>query len=153
MNKIKTDLNNGNVQVKKCVIGPNGVAMMNAAGIGLNTNGIITSCIPFIKNADKVALQFGKSISYAGLVIGASQTYIGFTDGDISTGDIFSAVSTALNAAGVVCAFIPGGIVVSGVLGVTSCVVGLIGGVFSYNMPSEIHIQLDNGTNFYLYLV
>lgn len=150
--KIKTDLQQGNFRCEKCIIGPTGTALISAASVGVNVNGIATSCISFLEHADKTALAFGKSMSLAGIALGGAQTYIGFTDGDISTGDVLNAISTALGVAGYACAFIPGGQIVGGVLGVTSCVIGFVAGFFSYNLPSEIHIELDNGRKIHLYL-
>lgn len=43
--------------------------------------------------------------------------------------------------------------VVSGVLGVTSCVVGIVSTFINAYLPSNIQIKLENGANLYLQLV
>lgn len=154
INKIQQDLQSNNVQIKQVKINDTtGEALLYAAGAGLNTNGIITSATNFIANAGPLVTNIGIAVSGAGLVVGATQTWIGYSDGDITTADKLNAISTALNAVGIVCAFIPGGQIVSGVLGVSSCIVGLVSTFMSDNMQKEIFIKFDDGTSFYMCLL
>ena len=44
-------------------------------------------------------MLFGNSVGYLGLTLSGYQTYIAFTDGDITGNDILGAASTALSAA------------------------------------------------------
>ena len=130
-----------------------GEAVLNASGIGLNANGLITSCINFIKDTPPSAIAFGNAISVAGFAIGFSQTWIGYSDGDITTQDKLNLISTALSAAGIVCALIPGGQVASGILGVTSCVIGLVSTLVTSEVQREIHLNFEDGTSFHMYLI
>lgn len=150
--KIRADLRNRNVKIQQVKMSA-GEAILNASGIGLNTNGLITSCINFIKDAPPSALAFGNAISIAGFAVGASQTWIGYGDGDITTQDKLNLISTALNAAGLACALIPGGQIASGVLGATSCVIGLISTFVTSEVPREIHLEFEDGTSFHMYLI
>ena len=156
LNKIRSDLESGNVQIKQADIDA-GKAILYAANIGTGgVNGIIASCLNFMKNIqndDVYAVNFGKVMSIVGSVLGAAQTYIVCTDGDITNGDILTAISTALNTAGCVASFIPGGIVVSGILGVAGCCIGLVSTFVTTSLPSEIHIQLEDGINVSIYII
>ena len=152
INKITTDLKNGNVQIQQVKMSA-GEAVLNASGIGLNANGLITSCINFIKDTPPSAIAFGNAISVAGFAIGFSQTWIGYSDGDITTQDKLNLISTALSAAGIVCALIPGGQVASGILGVTSCVIGLVSTLVTSEVQREIHLNFEDGTSFHMYLI
>ena len=150
--KITRDLENGNVKIQQVKMTA-GEAILNGTGIGLNTNGLITSCINFMENAQKTALSFGTVVSGAGLFIGGAQTWIGYSDGDITTQDKLNLISVALNAAGIICALVPGGQIVSGVLGVTSCVIGLVSTFVTSETQREIHLQFADGTSFHMYLI
>lgn len=150
--KITTDLENGNVKIQQVKMSA-GEAILNGTGIGLNANGLITSCINFMENAQKSALNFGTAVSGTGLVIGISQTWIGYSDGDITTQDKLNLISTALNAAGMICVLVPGGQMVSGVLGVASCVIGLVSTFVTSETQQEIHLQFADGTSFHMYLI
>lgn len=152
LNRIENDLKNGIVEIKQVNINA-GEAILTGVGFGVNTNGIITSCLNFIENAKPSALAFGNAVAGVGLVVGATQTWIGYSDGDITTQDKLNLISTALNAAGIACAFVPGGQIVSGVLGVTSCIVGLVSVFVTNEIHNEIHLQFEDGTSFHMYLV
>ena len=152
INKITTDLKNGNVQIQQVKMSA-GEAVLNASGIGLNANELITSCINFIKDTPPSAIAFGNAISVAGFAIGFSQTWIGYSDGDITTQDKLNLISTALSAAGIVCALIPWGQVASGILGVTSCVIGLVSTFVTSEVQREIHLNFEDGTSFHMYLI
>lgn len=147
--KIISDLESGNVDFYECTISSNDNcyhAGVVAANLGLNTNGLITSCINFMKDPPIEALTYGQILSGASLYIGVSQTIVAFTDGEISTTDIVNAISVGFNAIGFVTAFIPGGQIVSGVAGVTSCIIGLASNFITYTtIPTIIRLSLKNG--------
>lgn len=151
--KIKNDLENKNVIINQ-VQYREGYPVLDAAGVGLNTTGIITSCLNFLEqtNLDRYALSFGKRMGYAGLLVGGTQTFIAFTDGDISTADILSAVSTALAAASLACALFPATIVVGGILGIASCVVGLVAVAAGARSTGPLILNVDGKKRIYLYL-
>lgn len=125
LEKIRNTLQNGNVKVKQVGMS-NGNAVLTAVGIGANANGLIASCLNFMDqaNLDKYAKGFGNALGGLGVGIGLAQTYIAWSDGEITTGDILSAVSTALGAIGLVGAFVPAVVTISGIAGVIACVIG-----------------------------
>ena len=86
-------------------------------------------------------------------MVTSAQAWIGYSDGDITTQYKLNLVSTALNAAGLACALIPGGQIASGVLGATSCVIGLISTFVTSEVPREIHLEFEDGTSFHMYLI
>ncbi|MEY8685748.1 hypothetical protein AB9N12_06260 [Bacteroides sp. AN502(2024)] len=153
LEKIRTDLKNGNVKVQQVKMSQ-GQAVLTAASVGLNTNGILTSCLNFLNesNVDKLATKFGNSLGGVGFGVGAYQTYVAFTDGDISNADIVGAVSTALSAVGVIAIFCPISAPIVGVVGVTSCVLGLISTMTTSDIPTLLEIELENGANIYIYM-
>lgn len=54
------------------------------------------SCFNFLNKMMRDQLMlFGNSVGYLGLALSGYQTYITFTDGDITGNDILGAVSTA----------------------------------------------------------
>lgn len=130
-----------------------GKATIYAANIGTGgVNGIIASCLNFMKNIqdDVYAVNFGKGLSIAGVISGTMQTIIVCTDGDITTGDALTAISTALGIAAVL---LPTGMAITGIVGVSSCIIGLVSTFVTTSFPSEIHIQLEDGTNVSIYIV
>lgn len=152
LNKIRSDLESGNVQIKQADIDA-GKAILYAANIGTGgVNGIIASCLNFMKNIqnDVYAAKFGQRMSIAGAISGTLQTIIVCTDGDITTGDALTAISTALGIAAVL---LPTGMAITGIVGVSSCVIGLVSTFVTTSFPSEIHIQLEDGTNVSIYIV
>lgn len=150
--KIRADLKNGNVKIQQVKMSAT-EAILNASSLGLNANGLIISCVDFLKNTPPSAAAFGRLISATGLMVGFAQTWIGYSDGDITTQYKLNLISTALNAAGLVCTFIPGGQIVSGVLGVASCVIGLVSTFVTSEVPREIHLEFEDGTSFHMYLI
>ena len=46
-----------------------------------------------------------------------------------------------------------GGQIASGVLGATSCVIGLISTFVTSEVPREIHLEFEDGTSFHMYLI
>ncbi|MBQ0080278.1 MAG: hypothetical protein KBS95_01835, partial [Alistipes sp.] len=140
------------VQIKQALIDA-GKATIYAANIGTGgVNGIIASCLNFIKNIkdDAYAVKFGTRLSYLGAGVNIVQTIIVCADGDITTGDAITAISTALGIAAVL---LPTGMVVTGIVGVSSCIIGLVSIFVTTNIPSEIHIQLEDGTNVSIYII
>lgn len=129
-----------------------GKATIYAANIGTGgVNGIIVSCLNFMKNIqdDVYAANFGRGMSIAGVISGTMQTIIVCADGDITT-DALTAISTALGIAAVL---LPTGMAITGIVGVSSCIIGLVSTFVTTSFPSEIHIQLEDGTNVSIYIV
>ena len=61
---------------------------------------MVMSCFNFLNKMTRDQLMlFGNSVGYLGLTLSGYQTYIAFTDGDITGNDILGAASTALSAA------------------------------------------------------
>ena len=130
-----------------------GYPVLDAVNVGLNTNGIITSCLNFLKqaNLDKYALGFGKAMGIAGFAIGSTQTMIALFDGEISSADILSTISTALAAVSLIGVFFPPAIVISGIAGVTGCIIGLVAtGISSRSNP--LILNENNEKKIYLYI-
>lgn len=150
INKITTDLKNGNVQIQQVKMTPTG-AILTSTSIGLNTNGIITSCLHFLENTKNDALlkTFGDALGWSGVIIGGAQSFIALTDGDISTSDLLGVVSTALGLAG---CLLPVGIPITGIVGITGCVIGLISTFMTSDIPTLMELELENGSKLYLYL-
>lgn len=95
VNKIKSDIEKGCVQLTKVdmtneehpVLKP----IVVGIGVGVNTYGIFTSCTNFLNNLNDASLaRFGYGLSGIGCAIGAYQTIIAFSDGDISTADMLT---------------------------------------------------------------
>lgn len=143
--KMITDLEYGRVTLKK-VNYQEGYPILNAANVGMNANGIITNCLNFIKqtNLDNYAKNFGKFMSIASIPLNVTSTVIAFTDGEITTADILGAVSTALSLVSLVGVFFPPAIVISGIAGVASCVIGLVAVAMdspNYSIPYETEVN------------
>lgn len=153
--KMKTDLESGNFQINKVSKKSDGEVLLDVASIGVNTNGIITSCIDFLNQShvDEVAKNFGKNMGKLGLLTGAFQTYIAFSDGDVSAADIAGAVSLALSAVGKLCVVLPGFQIIGATLQVTGCVVGLVATMMSsYNSQMLIEVTLKNNSKVYVHI-
>ena len=150
INKIRSDLKNGNVKIQQVKMSQ-GQAALTAVSVGLNTNGIITSCLSFMDEA-KVgvgALKFGQALGGVGAAVGLCQTVVAVIDGDVSNADIVGAISTALGIISIVTAPIP---IVSGVTGVASCVLGLVSSMMTSDLPDVLEIQLENGSTVKVHL-
>lgn len=66
-----------------------------------------------------------------------------------TSADKINAISTALGAIGFAAAFISGGVVVSGIFGVASCIVGLASNFVTHVVvPTLLRITFDDGTHF-----
>lgn len=152
--KIISDLNYGKTQmvyVQPRSIG--GYNLLDGAGLVTNTYGIATSCFNFLNKMTRDQLMlFGNSVGYLGLTLSGYQTYIAFTDGDITGNDILGAVSTALSAASYLFAsagFFP----VAGVVGIAGCVVGIVSTMINLAGQSMlIQVPLEDGHNVYVYI-
>ncbi|WP_418233074.1 hypothetical protein [Butyricimonas virosa] len=152
--KIISDLNYGNVQmvyVQPRSIG--GYNLLDGAGLVTNTYGIATSCFNFLNKMTQDQLKyFGRTVGGLGLLVAGCQTYIAFTDGDITGNDILGAVSTALSVASYAFAsagFFP----VAGVVGIAGCVVGIVSTMINLAGQSMlIQVPLEDGHNVYVYI-
>lgn len=149
--KMRTDVTSGNYQGLSVKRLSNGEAVLTAASIGGNTNGIITSCLNFMNpnNVDKMAVAFGKQLGRFGGAIGVLQTIVAFSQGDYSAGSIVGAVSTALSLIGIFCALTPP---VAGIIGVTSCVLGLVSTIMSFTQAFLIEVPMEDGGSIFVYV-
>ena len=105
------------------------------------------SCFNFLNKMMRDQLMlFGNSVGYLGLALSGYQTYITFTDGDITGNDILGAVSTALSAASYLFAS-------AGFFPVAGCVVGLVSTMINLAGQSLlIQVPLEDGHNVYVYI-
>ena len=148
---IRSDLSSGDVQIKQATMS-GGEALIRAFSIGTNSSyGIVVSCLNFMNqsNLDQYALNFGVGISKFSAGIGILQTIIVCTDGDITNGDILTAISAALGTDAI---FISAP-VTAGIVGVTGCIIGLISCFVTENMPNELYIDLGNGVKATIYIL
>ena len=149
LEKIQEDLEKGNASMAQVVNG-----MLTGFGVGVNANGILISaatCVAELADT-KVIQDFGKSLGIAGLGISAAQTAIVFFDDrELSTGDVLSLVSAGLQVGALVTAKIPipHAYIISGALGITSAVVGLV----SIFISDGLYImKAPNGEFIYIYI-
>ncbi len=77
---------------------------------------------------------------------------IAFSDENISTADILGAVSTALALVSLVGIFFPPALIVSGIAGVASCVIGLVTVAVEIRSTGLLILNVDGGRRVYLYL-
>ena len=94
LKKMQEDLENGNVKMLEVVNG-----MLTGLGVGANANGIIISAASCIREfADMSVIKcFGHSLGTAGIIMSTAQTCIvGFDDGKLSTAQVLSIISSAL---------------------------------------------------------
>ena len=149
--KMRTDIASGNFQGVSVKRLSNGEVVLATASIGGNTNGIITSCLNFMNpnNVDKMAVAFGKQLGRFGGAIGVLQTIVAFSQGDYSAGSIVGAVSTALSLIGIFCALTPP---VAGIIGVTSCVLGLVSTIMSFTQAFLIEVPMEDGGSIFVYV-
>ena len=144
--KIAADLESGNVNVYQYVNGA-----LTGLGVGANANGIITSAANFVREiaSDHLFQAFGKSISRAGIICGLGRTILSVREGEeFSTGDWLNIVSTALGAA----ALFPVSFPISGVLGVTSGVIGIISSLVSDLDPGLYIFETPDGDILYVFI-
>ena len=147
----RNDLESGNVQIKQATMS-NGDAIISAFGLGFNINGIITSCMNFMDkaNVDRYAKGLGIGIDGIGAAISIYQTIIVCYNGDTTTENALAAISAALDVAAF---FLPAGMAITGIVGISSCIIGLVSTFVTTSLPSEIHIQLEDGTNVSIYII
>lgn len=153
--QILTDLANDNVTTVK--VRPDAKseagAVLDVFSLGVNKYSIIASISTFLEKVPTKALaNFGNSLGLIGGILGSCQTYIAFSDGDISPNDMVGAVSTALNWIGLACAFFitP---YVGAIIGGVAAVIGLVSTV--YGMISQsilLQVTTKNGKNVYIYI-
>ena len=144
--KIAADLESGNVNVYQYLNGA-----LTGLGVGTNANGIITSAANFVREiaSDHLFQAFGKSISRAGIICGLGQTILAVREGEeFSTGDWLNIVSTALGAA----ALFPVSFPISGVLGVTSGIIGIISSLVSDLDPGLYIFETPDGDILYVFI-
>lgn len=154
--KIVSDIENDNINIVSATLAVNDDGVLEALllpiSVGVNFQSIAPSAIQMIESLKSSEIAaYGKVLGVAGIFVGTAQTVIALTDDDgtnMSTGEILNAISTALGTAALCTTFIP---VVSGTLGVTSAIVGLVSNFFTYE-DMLIHVPLDNGKNIYLYI-
>ena len=144
--KIAADLNSGNVHIYQYLNGA-----LAGLGVGANANGIIASAANFIEDmtSDRLLHVFGKSISTVGIVCGACQTIVAIKEGEeFSTNDWLNVVSTALGAA----ALIPLSFPITGCLGITSGIIGIISTFISELEPGLYIFEDQDGSSLYLFV-
>lgn len=151
INKITTDLKNGNVQIQQAKMSA-GEAVLTSISVGLNTNGIITSCLNFLEcyKTDTMVRSFGTAIGKASLAVGFAQTVVVlFNDKEISAADVVGILSFGF---GVVSLCNPVGLTMQGIAGVTSGILGLVSFFMTSDVPTLMELELENGSKLYLYL-
>ena len=131
-----------------------GYHIVNGFSIGVNTNGIIASCLNFMNqnNIDVYAKNFGRTVGILGAGLGWAQTIIAFTDSNIPNPNLWDVALNVLNTAGVICGFIPALIPLAGVIGIATCVIGIVMTTINYTKAQLIQIPLDDGSNIYIYI-
>ena len=145
--KMKNDLKNGNVTVRQATI--HGLAGFN---LGLNTYSIFPTLTNFLDGAinDALLKNFGRTLGGAGIALTGAQTILVLIDeGELSTGDWLSLISATLGVA----AFLPIAPTISGVVGVTSALIGIASFFISDTFePGWYEIHAPNGEIAYLYI-
>ena len=131
-----------------------GYHIVNGFSIGVNTNGIIASCLNFMNqnNIDVYAKNFGRTVGILGAGLGWAQTIIAFTDSNIPNPNLWDVALNVLNTAGVICGFIPALIPLAGVIGIATCVIGIVMTTINYTKAQLIQVPLDDGSNIYIYI-
>lgn len=140
--KITGDLKSSNVRVMQAT-----KAGLSGLSLGVNTYSIFTSVANFLEGAanDKLLSLFGNALGASGIVITTAQTFMVLIDeGELSTGEWLSIISSALGGAAIVCGSFAAP--VSGVLGVTSAMLGIASFFVSENIaPGWYEINAPNG--------
>ena len=149
VSKMAGDLRSGNVNCYKAANGA-----LTGIGTAINANGIITSAVNFVDSIDKsieTLCNFGTKLSIVGAGLSVAQTILVVTNEDeFGESEILSLVSAALGVAAV---FLPPFSIAAGVVGISSCVVGLIAtGLSSYCQPGMYIIPTQNGLPVYIYV-
>ena len=114
------------------------------------------NCLSFVSGlleSDRAILSnFGTWIGGFGLLLNIYQTWIAFSDGDITSEDIGIAVMTALSAVGFFCAFLNIGFAIAGTIGTITSAVGLASDICSLTRSMLVRVALKNGKNVYVYI-
>ena len=148
--KMLSDLDNKKIRMLKATN-----ATLTGVGVGINANGIIYSATNFLKGFGQSASflrTFGNTLGAVGVVTTLAQTIIiGYNGGEVSTGVVLSLVSAFLQSCAIITTPFP---VVSGALGVSSAIIGLISvgfaeGQYVLEAPNGalIHIYISNTIN------
>lgn len=121
----------------------------NVSSIGLTVPGIITSCYNYMQgiNLDKVAMRFGKTIGWTGVVISGIQTIIAISEGKYDSETVVNAVATACGLLGLLCVGWP-----AVLFGVTGCVIGCVSSAMSLARSLLIEIPMEDGGSIYVYI-
>ena len=147
VSKMVGDLRSGNVNVMQATI--NGLSGLS---LGVNTYSIFTSVANCLEGAasDKLLTSFGNKLGAAGITITAAQTFMVLIDeGELSTSEWLSIISSALGGAAIVCGSFAAP--VAGILGVTSALVGIASFFVSDNIaPGWYEIMAPNGEIAYI---
>ena len=147
VSKMAGDLRSGNVNVMQATI--NGLSGLS---LGVNTYSIFTSVANCLEGAasDKLLTSFGNKLGAAGITITAAQTFMVLIDeGELSTSEWLSIISSALGGAAIVCGSFAAP--VAGILGVTSALVGIASFFVSDNIaPGWYEIMAPNGEIAYI---
>ncbi|MEY8591579.1 hypothetical protein AALK14_09020 [Butyricimonas hominis] len=145
---------NGRVQMPCLRYRNTGYDVVNGFSIGVNTNGIIASCISFMnqQNLGPYAASFGVWVGGIGAIMGVTQTIIAFSDSNIPNPGFWEIASNVLGTLGFVCNFIPCLVPLGAVLGIASCVIGLVTTVGVYAEDMLLKIPLEDGSNMYIFI-
>ena len=147
--KMQKDLKEGKTAIRTITD-----ATLTGVGVGVNTNGIIFSAANFLDNLSKAERttisSFGNALGIAGIAVTTAQTFITIYDGEeLSTSDVLSIVSATLGGCALITGYFPVLAGVTGVLGVSSAVIGLASLFVTEGMYA---IEAPNGELIYIYI-
>ena len=147
--KMQKDLKEGKTAIRTITD-----ATLTGVGAGVNTNGIIFSAANFLDNLSKAERttisSFGNALGIAGIAVTTAQTFITIYDGEeLSTSDVLSIVSATLGGCALITGYFPVLAGVTGVLGVSSAVIGLASLFVTEGMYA---IEAPNGELIYIYI-
>ena len=148
LEKIQEDLEKGNVTILQATD-----AMLTGLGVGANANGILFSAANFLEDVaqnTKIIQGFGETLGLTGIAVTTAQTAIVLYNGEeLSTGDVLSIVSAAFELGALITQPFPA---VSGILGITSGIIGLFSlfiseGTYMIETPYGDYIYIYIGNN------
>ena len=147
--KMQKDLKEGKTAIRTITD-----ATLTGVGAGVNTNGIIFSAANFLDNLSKAERttisSFGNALGIAGIAVTTAQTFITIYDGEeLSTSDVLNIVSATLGGCALITGYFPVLAGVTGVLGVSSAVIGLASPFVTEGMYA---IEAPNGELIYIYI-
>lgn len=147
--KMQKDLKEGKTAIRTITD-----ATLTGVGAGVNTNGIIFSAANFLDNLSKAERttisSFGNALGIAGIAVTTAQTFITIYDGEeLSTSDVLNIVSATLGGCALITGYFPVLAGVTGVLGVSSAVIGLASLFVTEGMYA---IEAPNGELIYIYI-